>query len=267
MDFFQINRGNFFVEINLKKILDQKQLSEFSRQFEIISSADKDFKNLCSLKNGMLRYESETLLPLVGEGFKPKVLLVYGNPSTQSVKNGMFFFSKSAEHHRHSMWGKLAKAKLVYDLKSKMSNSLTARQEEANLRQLMMLSGTSSKKYLVGLTTFYSLPTPSSGHTFSGVAGVEKIFSPIKEKIAVMEAKRILSYPFAEGATIIFTQKSSCNMFTKLTGIQPLYWPARGKGAGGKDLAALLKKAGSSSQEKDTWSVHDIVEYLQDKIN
>ena len=267
MDFFQINRGNFFVEIDLKKIIDQNQLSEFSRQFEIISASDTDFKDLCSLKNGMLRYESETLLPLVGEGFKPKVLLVYGNPSTQSVKNGMFFFSKSAEHHRHAMWGKLAKAKLVYDLKSKISNLLTARQEEANLRQLMMLSGTSSKKYLVGMTTFYSMPTPASGHKFSGVAGLEKLFSPIIEKIATMEAKRILSYPFAEGSTIIFTQKSSSKMFAKLTGIQPLFWPARGKGAGGKDLAALLEKAGSSSKEKYTWSVQDIVECLQDKMN
>ena len=159
--------------------------------------------------------------------------------------------------------GQTGKAKLVYDLKSKISNLLTARQEEANLRQLMMLSGTSSKKYLVGMTTFYSMPTPASGQTFSGVAGVEKLFSPIIEKIAAMEAKRILSYPFAEGST----QKSSSKMFAKLTGIQPLFWPARGKGAGGKDLAALLEKAGSSSKEKYTWSVQDIVECLQDKMN
>jgi len=266
MDFFQINSGNFIAELNLKRLLDKEQLSEFSRQFNMISTDDNNFNALCSLKNGVLRYESQTLLPLVGEGFKPKVLLVYGNPSTQSVRNSMFFFSKSNDHHRHFMWGKLANAGLVYGLKSKMSNSLTARQEEANLRKLMILSGTSSKKYLVGMTTFYSLPTPASGHKYSGVAGVEKLFAPVVDKIAGMEAKRILTYPFTEGADIVFTQKSSYNKFCELTGVKPLYWPARGKGAGGKDLAALLSKTGSSHQRPNAWSLQSIVDYLRNKI-
>jgi hypothetical protein len=266
MDFFQVNSGNFIVEINLKRIFSRDQLSEFSRQFRLLTGDDADFKALCTLKNGMLRYESETLLPLVGEGFKPKVLLVFGNPATHSVRNGMFFFSKNDEHHRHPMWGKLAKAGLVYGLKSKMSDSFTARQEEANLRKLMILSGTSAKKYLVGLTTFYSLPTPAYNHRYSGVTGVEKLFSPVLERIAAIEAKRILSYSFTEGAAIIFTQKSSHSRFCELTGLQPLYWPTRGKGAGGKDLADLLQKSSRSGRKQDTWSLQSIVDYLQNII-
>ena len=99
MDLFQINSGNFIVELNLKKLLSKEQLSAFSKKHAMLSADDANFKSLCTLRSGILRYESETLLPLVGEGFKPKILLVFGNPATQSVKNGMFFFSKTDEHH------------------------------------------------------------------------------------------------------------------------------------------------------------------------
>ncbi len=266
MDFFQVNSGNFIVEVNLKRIFSRDQLAEFSRQFRFLSDNDADFKTLCTLKNGMLRYESETLLPLVGEGFKPKVLLVFGNPATHNVRNGMFFFSKNRDYHRHPMWDRLAKAGLVYCLKSKVQDPFTARQEEANLRKLMILSGTSAKKYLVGLTTFYSLPTPASSGGYSGVAGVEKLFSPVIERIAAIEAKRILSYSFTDGATIVFTQKSSHRRFSELTGLHPLYWPVRGKGAGGKDLAGQLRKSGSSARIQDTWSLQSIVDSLQNSI-
>lgn len=181
-----------------------------------------------------MRYESETLLPALTDGTKRKVLLVMGNPAIHSVKNGMFFFSR-ADGGRHGFWGKLAKAGLVRTVPK------TTRHGEALLRRKMILDGGASEKYLVGLTTFYSFPTPGpvKAH-YNGVAGVEKLFEPILEQLSKMEKERILSYPFTDGAIIVFTQKSSYQRFCGITGMEPVYWPIRGKGSGGEKLGKLI---------------------------
>lgn len=217
--------------------LNQKHLSAFSERFKVISSQDPSFLDICSLRNGILRYESETLLPAYTDGSKPRVLLVLGNPAIHSVKNGMFFYSK-INGDRHGFWGKLATAGLVKSVCEK------TRKEEANIRRKMILRGTCSDKYLIGLTTFYSFPTPAADQLgFSGVAGVESLFAPVLKKLHCMESQRILSYPFADGAIIVFTQKSSLKRFYGMTAIKPVYWPIRGKGSGGKELGKLISEA------------------------
>jgi len=256
MEFYQIKSGDYSVEIDLNDLFDADQLNSFSRHYKAIAAQDKDFKALSSLKDGSLRYESETLLPLIGEGFKPKILIVYGNPATHSVKHGMFYFSKGGgKFYRHGMWGKLAKAGLVAPVKSRIKNNYQARLKEANVRKSMILSGTSSSYFLVGLTTFYSLPTPApldSG--YSGVAGIEKLFKPVLDKIARMEVKRIQSYPFTNGATIVFTQKSSYKMYCEITGTRPEFWPIKGKGSGGDELAEFLSTIHHIPSKKEQWA-------------
>jgi len=167
----------------------------------------------------------------------------------------MFFFSKSGDKfHRSGIWGKLAKSGLVAPVKSRIKDNYEARLKEANIRKLMILSGASSTYFLVGVTTFYSLPTPTSGSSYSGVAGVEKLFKPALKEIAKAEVKRIQSYPFTDGATIVFTQKSSYEMYCKLTDTEPEFWPIRGKGSGGDKLAKLLSDIHHIPFEKDRWT-------------
>jgi hypothetical protein len=238
----KIHSHNYTVKIKLTDppfSLNSKQLARITERIDKLRGNDDDFREICSCENGVLRYESETLLPVKVDGSKQKVLLVFGNPATQSVKNGMFFFSRT-DGGRHSLWGKLAKAGLVYPIRKESRN------EEAACRREMILQGASSEKYLVGLTTFYSFPTPGSDIAqFSGVAGVEALFEPCLDKIVEMETMRVLRYPFTNGALIVFTQKSSCERFIEATGSEPLYWPIRGKGSGGSELAELLSAATS----------------------
>lgn len=257
MEFYQVKSGDYSVEIDLKKLFgeDPDQLNSFSRHYQAIAAKDEDFKALSSLRDGFLRYQSETVLPLVEDDFKPKILIVYGNPATHSVKHGMFFFSKGGDNfYRSGMWGKLANAALVSKLKSCIKDHYRCRQQEANVRKLMILTGKSSPDYRVGLTTFYSLPTPASGSHYSGVAGVEKLFNPVLDKIAEAEVNRIQSYPFAQGATIVFTQKSSYEMYCKLTGTKPDFWPIKGKGSGGDSLAKLLSVKHPIPSKKEQWA-------------
>ena len=140
------------------------------------------------------------------------------------------------------MWGKLSKATLMQEFKSKKMHSLKARKEEAIKHKHMIHTGTSSDRYIVGFTTFFSFPTPvEKGFKFSNVAGVERIFAPMIETLITKEIKRIKSYSFFENAKLVFVQKSSYKAFREASNHDPLFWPIRGKGASGKALVDLLQ--------------------------
>ena len=140
------------------------------------------------------------------------------------------------------MWGKLARAGLIRDFKSNNQDLLAARHEEASYRREMILNGTSSDNYLVGMTVFYSFPTPvTKGFRFSDVIGVERLFAPILDQIIQWEIERIRSYLFSKDALLVFVQKSSWLNYSHSGRTESIFWPLRGKGASGADLANLLK--------------------------
>ena len=196
MKFSKITDGQYTVEFDLDKYLRPGQVRSFKDQLGEIGRCDNDFKDICKLKGNTLEYNSETVLPIVDDNSKEKVLLVFGNPAIHSVNNGLFYFSR-ADLERHSMWGKLSKATLMKEFKSKKMDSLKARKEEAIKHKHMIHTGTSSDRYLVGFTTFFSFPTPvEKGFKFSNVAGVERIFAPMIDALVKKEIKRIKSYSF-----------------------------------------------------------------------
>ena len=241
MKFSKINDGKYTVELDLNEYLRPGQVKLFKDQLEEIEQCDNDFTDVCKFKGDTLKYESETVLPLVDNNSKKKVLLVFGNPAIHSVKNGMFYFSR-ADLKRHSMWGKLSKACLIHEFKSKKTDSLEARMEEAIKHKDMIHTGKSSDRYLVGFTTFYSFPTPvEKEFKFSNVSGAERIFAPIIDTIVRKEIKRIKSYDFFENAKLVFVQKSSYKAFQEVSNHDSLFWPIRGKGSSGNALVSLLQ--------------------------
>ena len=132
------------------------------------------------------------------------------------------------------------------DCNTKGMDLFERRKLEADQGRKLILNGTTSEKYLTGLTTFYSFPTPViQGYEFSNVAGVQRLFDPILSKINQMEFDRILSYPFTKDATLVFVQKDTYEIFNSLNGC--IYWPAvsRQKGARkkGTDLAKMLTES------------------------
>lgn len=109
--------GQYNVKIDLNTYLNPSQITEFESNLKDISKRDNSFTinksgSLCSFKNGILTYKSETILPLIHRSNKEKILMVFGNPATHSIKNGMFYFS-SGHFRRHTMWSKLQEAGLM----------------------------------------------------------------------------------------------------------------------------------------------------------
>ena len=173
--------------------------------------------------------------------------MVFGNPATHSIKYGMFYFS-SGHFKRHTMWSKLQQAGLMktVDCNSKGMELLDRRKLEAEQRRELIHDGNTSEKYLIGLTTFYSFPTPViEEYNFSNVAGVKRLFLPILTEINQMEFNRILSYRFTKNATLVFVQKDTYETFNSLKGC--IYWPAvsRRKDARkkGNDLTEMLTES------------------------
>ena len=237
MKFSNINDyGQFKVTINLNVCSRQKQFKfkTFEEAIKKIKGKDKHFVNeVCNLNGKVLTYKSETLLPRPKSCClnKNKVLFVFGNPATHSVKNRMFFFSKT-NGHRHQIWGKLENAGLLDNIK------LSNRKKEAENRKLIILNGGTKKKFIIGLTVFYSFPTPvdtvdaKTISKYCDAKGVEKIFEPIISQINEEEYERIKSYCFSKGAILVFTNKNSFTyvsakkdpIFKKI-----LYWPMNGR--------------------------------------
>ena len=249
MKFSEIKNGKYTVSIKLEEDVSSK----ISKDFE----EEPEFKDICSLNGNIFEYESEAILPYDSDNIngKDKILMVFGNPAINSVKHGMFYFSKKPKLNssgdgysfsKHQMWTKLEKADLIINVDDNSSDSLVARQKEAAVRRTLILDGKSSDNYLLGLTTFYSLPTPVIGK-YKNVDGVKKVFGEeLLLKIQAAEIKRISEYHFSKNATLIFVQKSTYEIFQAKApnNIQSYYWPGVAmmkKGSSGDDLKKLLE--------------------------
>lgn len=236
----RVNISNYSVEIDLQSAefsLHQDQINLLESRLQKIGSANPWFNDICSLKSGVLRYESISLFPTPTDPGKEKVLLVLGNPSIISVKNGMFFYSRR-DGGRHGFWGKLVRAGLVKPVTE------DTRYREAENRRNRLINDDSSPLYSIGITSFYSFPTPGSDdQPFCGSGGVEKLLEPILKQVRRTEIRRLLSHPFLDGSILIFTRKSLLKTFYKHTGIKPSYWPIRGEDSGGEELAEVVSSA------------------------
>jgi hypothetical protein len=177
---------------------------------------------------------SESLFPETIDQQKIRVMIVLGNPATHSVAGGMFFYSR-IDGNRHQFWGKLEEAGLMPRVRQ---NSL---EQEAKTRKKIILEGATSDIYLLGLTTFYSFPTPVQG-TYQDTKGVETLFRPALNRVHLMELERLSSYPFSQDALFVFTQKSSYQRaLPAMHGKRAMYWPLRGAGSSGMELLAILE--------------------------
>ncbi|NNK15057.1 MAG: hypothetical protein HKP52_12535 [Desulfofustis sp.] len=236
----RFNTCNYSVVIDLQSAefcLHQNQIVALERALALIGSVDPTFAEICALKNGVLRYESIALLPPMTNVKKQKVLLVLGNPSISSVTSGMIFYARR-DGGRHGFWTKLARAHLMTPVAD------DNRRRESDNRRTKLLDDDVSPHYSLGITTFYSFPTPGSDdQPYCGSAGVEKIFEPVLKQIRLMEIRRLLRHPFIDGSILIFTRKSLLKHFYKTTGIKPVHWPIRGEASSGEELARILSES------------------------
>jgi hypothetical protein len=102
-------------EIDLKKLLPApKQRERFNKKWKDFLESDSCNKDLFDLKGDRLKYQSEQLIPSKPDDC-PSLLLVFGNPASHSVKEGMFF-SFEGNKKEHRFWKHILKPAGVLDL-------------------------------------------------------------------------------------------------------------------------------------------------------
>jgi hypothetical protein len=162
------------------------------------------------IKSGnRLHYQSEQLIP-EKQDERPPLLLVLGNPASQSVANGMFFsFEGNGAEHR--FWKSILKPSGI--LQQSYDKNLPV--DKLNeLRQKRLLDLAYDSPFRIGLCVFITLPSAPGG-PWGGVAGVQKLIGVrALRKLEQEESARIfkLAKEFIDpkGAAIAF-QKNAWN--------------------------------------------------------
>jgi hypothetical protein len=86
-----------YCEINLDNLLPtQSERRRFDNKWQLYLNSDKANKEVYELRNHILCYESEQLVPSKMDK-RPSLLLVLGNPASHSVKKVCFFRLKEIE--------------------------------------------------------------------------------------------------------------------------------------------------------------------------
>jgi len=138
-----------------------------------------------------LIYKSEQLIPSKIDDKKP-LLLVFGNPASHSVKEGMFFSYEGKDKGKrkeHRFWKSILGPLGIFDIDR---NTHLTIEEINEKRRESLLNVDYKTDFRIGLTVFVSQPSESTGD-WSGVNGVKKLLRPKAMKVLEPhERKRII---------------------------------------------------------------------------
>jgi hypothetical protein len=197
-------------EIDLDLLFDtSRERERFDQKWKAFLESNPHNPPLFKKTGGRLYCLSEQLVPKKRDD-RPPLLLVLGNPASQSVANGMFFsFEGNGTEHR--FWKDILRRsgslKLSYDKNLPV--------EELNkIRQKQLLDLAYDSPYRIGLCVFITLPSAPGG-SWGGVAGVQKLIGiRALRKLEQEESSRVIKlaeeFISAKGAIIAF-QKNAWN--------------------------------------------------------
>lgn len=209
----QTNPGQIECTIDLSKLFQTSQgLDSFKRKWPLFLKSDEKYNPKIYKFNEekqTLIYESEQLVPTKTDN-RPPILLVFGNPASHSVVNGMFFsFKENGKEGR--FWKSIMRASGILDLPFDPNLSFKKLNSQRK-RHLLKLDYDSP--FRIGLCVFISMPSAPS-KDYSGVAGIQKLIgAKAMRRLEVAEQKRVLKcarkFLSPDGAVIAF-QKNAWN--------------------------------------------------------
>jgi len=195
-------------EINLLELFPTKsERQKFDSKYESFFNSNADNCCIYKLKHDSLFYTTEQLIPAKTDE-RPPLLLVFGNPATHSIKNGMFFSSKN-DGKENRFWKHVLHPAGVLDLV--FAEGLSTK-DRNKLRLERMLALHYDTPFRIGLCVYWSMPSAAGG-IWSGVAGVRKLLgSKAMSQLESVERERIISYArkFLEpGGVVVAFQKNA----------------------------------------------------------
>ncbi len=164
-----------------------KERDQFESKWLEFLGSDPYNRYLFQLQGNRLTYNTEQLIPLKTNNNTP-LLMVFGNPASRSVVEGMFFaFERDRKEHR--FWKRILERSGVVDFYIDGNLSVEKKNEQ---RKERILNLKYNSPFRIGMSVFISMPSGASG-PWSGVGGVQKLIgAKAMKRLGDAEKDRIL---------------------------------------------------------------------------
>lgn len=189
----------------------KKDLKSFDGKWEDFSFANEDYSSIFERKNQVLLYKSESLVPRRIDDRSP-VLFIFGNPASKSVLSGMCF-AFEGDLNEHRIWPALRKSNwLIFNSDKNQDEYNWSERNQKRKEEIFNLDYKSP--YRLGITVFYTFPSPASHAKWSGVSGIRRLFGlKALRRIAHYEKKRLRhllqKFMVNEKGTVLTFQKDA----------------------------------------------------------
>ena len=190
LSYRQIDQVKLLCRIDLKQLFPatkKRERERFEKKWEAFLESDSCNRDIFKREGDYLIYHSEQLIPTKLDN-RPPLLLVFGNPASHSVKEGMFF-SFEGDKKEHRFWKHILQPAGILDLPydKKLSVSALNKHRKNQLLNLDYKSG-----FRIGLCVFISIPSAPSG-PWSGIAGVQKLIgAKAMRSLEKEESRRVI---------------------------------------------------------------------------
>lgn len=201
-----ISPGIYEVAIDLAHLYaDDESRTAFETRWSLFAGAEMEHVDIFRRDGDHLLYRTESFLPPVGDGRVP-VLLVLGNPASQSVHAGMCFAFERGARGEHRFWRALRATEWLMFEADRTDDDVSARNAR---RRDLLLCGRYDSPFAVGIDVFFSFPSPASAPRWAGVAGLGALFGrSALQRISAEERVRLAAtlrdYDRRGGAVVAF---------------------------------------------------------------
>ncbi len=206
----QANSIKLECEIDLCRLFDTKEEREcFEDRWDSFLESDPHNPDIFKKSGNRLHFLSEQLISKKQDN-RPPLLLILGNPASQSIAKGMFFsFEDNGTEHR--FWKYILKDSGILEL----SYNKTKPVDELNkTRKTQLLNLAYDSPFRIGLCVLITFPSAPGG-LWGGVAGVQKLigaraFRKLEQEETARVIKLAEKFINPRGAAITF-QKNAWN--------------------------------------------------------
>jgi len=194
--------------LDLSQLYDtEDKFAAFEAKFKAFKKADPYNRRIYRMEEKLLIFDSEQLIPIRTDS-RPPLLLVFGNPASHSVQEGMFFsFEGNGKEHR--FWKNILRPDKILDMKFEQNQDVKER-NRIRKKRILNLDYDSPNRF--GFCVFVSLPSGPSG-PWSGIGGINKLLgSKAMKLLEPFERERILRVVkkfISAGGKVVTFQKNA----------------------------------------------------------
>lgn len=193
----QEDLGRPYYELDLAALYtSSSDRARFERRWPLFLSSTPDHLAIFVRNGHRIVYKSESYWPQVVDN-RPPILLMFGNPASQSIRAGMCFAHEGQVGREHRLWKALSTVGWLTFRDATNSDA----DVDNSIRRPQLLQADYESPFRIAIDVLYTFPTPASAPSWAGVAGLVRLFGrAAAQRIAQCERTR-LEHSIATGIT------------------------------------------------------------------